>query len=339
MAIKNALELPPSPTQRLIRLLATEKRDIGYVFLYALITGAISLSLPLGTQAVFTLVSSGTIFSSVYVMIGLVIVGIIAAGLLLVAQTTLVEILQQRIFTKAAFEFTYRLPRIETESLSAYYPPELMNRFFDVLTIQKGMPKLLVDITTAMVQITFGLLLLSAYHPIFIGFGVFVVLAVLLIVRVLSPSGIQTSLAESKYKYRVAAWLEEMAAEFPNEQPREVRSPFDRREAMDKMDELVAGYIANRQSHFQVIKKFLYSGVAFKAIVVGGLLIMGTSLVVGRQMSLGQFVAAEVIIVLITGAVDKLLSGVDTVFDMLTAVEKIATVTDLPLKMEEVEAS
>ncbi len=67
------------------------------------------------------------------------------------------------------------------------------------------------------------------------------------------------------------------------------------------------------------------------------MLILGTSLVVSRQMSLGQFVASEVMIVLITGAVDKLLSGVDTVFDMLTAVEKIATVTDLPLTVPNVE--
>ncbi|GAB3804849.1 hypothetical protein GCM10028819_37000 [Spirosoma humi] len=337
MAGKRIVESLPSPTQRLIRLLTTEKKDIGYIFIYALITGAISLSLPLGTQAVFTLVSSGLVFSSVYVMIGLVIVGIVVAGLLLVAQTTLVELLQQRVFTKAAFEFTYRLPRIDPEALSAYHAPELMNRFFDVLTIQKGLPKLLVDITAAIVQIVFGLLLLSAYHPIFIGFSLFVALAVGLAIRILGPSGIKTSLAESKYKYKVEAWLEDMASGLPNQQQEPTRPPIEQDEAMAKMDELVARYLTNRQAHFEVIKKFLYSGVAFKTIVVGGLLILGTSLVVSRQMSLGQFVASEVMIVLITGAVDKLLSGVDTVFDMLTAVEKIATVTDLPLTISNVE--
>ncbi len=152
MATLQVIEPPPSPLQRLIRLLTNEKKDIGYVYLYALVTGVISLSLPLGVQAVFNLVAGGVVFSSVYLLIGLIILGVLSTGLLLVAQMSLVEVLQQRIFAKAAFEFTYRIPRIEPTALSGSYPPELMNRFFDVLTIQKGLPKLLIDLTAAGVR-------------------------------------------------------------------------------------------------------------------------------------------------------------------------------------------
>ncbi|WP_026260750.1 ABC transporter transmembrane domain-containing protein [Spirosoma luteum] len=327
MASLQTLSLPPSPLQRLIRLLTNEKKDIGYIYLYALVTGLISLSLPLGIQAVFNLVSGGVIFSSVYLLIGVVILGVLITGLLLVAQMTLVEILQQRIFVKAAFEFTYRLPRIEPEAFDGYYPPELMNRFFDVLTIQKGLPKLLIDLTSAAVQIVFGLILLSAYHPIFVGFGAFIVLIILLISRLYGPGGVRTSLEESKYKYKVVGWLEEIAANLPT-----YRSQRTKGETINKMDDLVAGYILHRNRHFNVLKRFFYSAIAFKTVATGGLLILGTVLVVGRQMSLGQFVAAELIIVLITSSVDKLMSGIDTVFDMLTAVEKIGYVTDLPLE-------
>lgn len=332
MATQQAIEPPPSSIQRLIRLLTTEKKDIGYVYLYALITGLISLSLPLGTQAVFNLVSGGLVFSSVYVLIGLVILGVIVAGLLLIAQLTLVEVMQQRIFAKAAFEFMYRLPRIRPEALTGYYPPELMNRFFDVLTIQKGLPKLLIDLTAAAVQIVFGLLLLSAYHPVFIGFGTLTVLVIVLIIWINGPGGIKTSLTESKYKYRVVAWLEDVARELPMYRHRQDSVSDDPLETIDKMDELVANYVYHRNAHFRVLKRFFYSGLAFKTIVTGGLLILGTTLVVGREMSLGQFVAAELIIVLITSSVDKLISGIDTVFDLLTAVEKIGTVTDMPLE-------
>ena len=329
MAVLQTLSPPPSPVRRLIRLLTNEKKDIGYIYLYALVTGLISLSLPLGIQAVFNLVSGGVIFSSVYLLIGVVILGVLITGLLLVAQMTLVEVLQQRIFVKAAFEFTYRLPRIQPDSFSGYYPPELMNRFFDVLTIQKGLPKLLIDLTSAAVQIVFGLILLSAYHPIFVGFGAFIVLVIFIISRVYGPGGVRTSLDESAYKYKVVGWLEEIAADLPayRYQPNEV-------DTINKMDDLVAGYILHRNRHFGVLKRFFYSAVAFKTVVTGGLLILGTTLVVGRQMSLGQFVAAELIIVLITSSVDKLMSGIDTVFDMLTAVEKIGYVTDLPLTNE-----
>lgn len=329
MATSVASPPPPTPLQRLIRLLTTERKDIGYVYLYALVTGVISLSLPLGIQAVFNLVSGGLLFSSVYLLIGLVILGVLATGLLLVGQMTLVEILQQRVFAKAAFEFTYRLPRIQPDAFSGYYPPELMNRFFDVLTIQKGMPKLLIDLTAAVVQIIFGLLLLSAYHPVFIGFGLFTVLLLLAICRIYGPSGVRTSLDESKYKYKVVAQLEDVARDLPLHRLR-----ADSFETIDQMDDLVAKYVHYRNDHFKVLKRFFYSAVAFKTIVTGGLLILGTTLLVGREMSLGQFVASELVIVLITSSVDKLMSGIDTVFDMLTAVEKIGYVTDLPLTNE-----
>ena len=333
MAVLQTQLPPPSPVQRLIRLLSNEKKDIGYIYLYALVTGLISLSLPLGIQAVFNLVSGGVIFSSVYLLIGVVIVGVLITGLLLVAQMALVEVLQQRIFVKAAFEFTYRLPLIEPDAFAGYHPPELMNRFFDVLTIQKGLPKLLIDLTGAVVQIIFGLILLSAYHPIFVGFGAFIVLVIYIISRLYGPGGVRTSLEESKYKYKVAGWLEEIAGDLPR-----YRYQKNKSETIDKMDDLVAGYIHHRNQHFGVLKRFFYSAVAFKTVVTGGLLILGTTLVVGRQMSLGQFVAAELIIVLITSSVDKLMSGIDTVFDMLTAVEKIGYVTDLPLtEMNDIE--
>ncbi len=331
MATTQVQEAPPSPVQRLIRLLTTERRDIGYIYLYAFVTGLISLSLPLGIQAVFNLVSGGLVFSSVYVLIGLVILGVLATGLLLIGQQTLVEILLQRVFAKAAFEFTYRLPRIQPDALIGYYPPELMNRFFDVLTIQKGLPKLLIDVTAATVQILFGILLLSAYHPVFIGFGLFTLLLLLAIARIYGPAGVKTSLNESKYKYKVVAWLEDIARELPVYRYQQAHASTDVLEPIDRMDELVANYVGYRNQHFRVLKRFYYSGVAFKTIVTGGLLILGTALVVGREMSLGQFVAAELVIVLITSSVDKLISGIDTVFDLLTAVEKIGTVTDMPL--------
>lgn len=335
MATLLAVEPPPTPFQRLMRLLGTEKKDIGYIYLYALVTGVISLSLPLGIQAVFNLVSGGLVFSSIYLLIALVILGVLVTGMLLIGQMSLVEVLQQRIFAKAAFEFTYRLPRIQPEAFTGYYPPELMNRFFDVLTIQKGLPKLLIDLTAAAVQIIFGLILLSAYHPIFVGFGVVIVLIVVVICRIYGPSGIKTSLNESKYKYKVVAWLEEMADDLSTYRYNQHNNPNDTLGPIDKMDDLVANYLTYRNQHFSVLKRFFYSGVAFKTIITGGLLIMGTTLVVGREMSLGQFVAAELVIVLITNAVDKLISGIDTVFDMLTAVEKIGAVTDMPLINDE----
>ncbi|MEM6831726.1 MAG: ABC transporter ATP-binding protein, partial [Bacteroidota bacterium] len=200
-----------TPVRRLFNLLSAEKRDIFYVYIYAALIGLVSLSLPLGIQAAVELISGGVVFSSVYLLITLIIIGTLGTGVLQVLQITIVEYLQRRVFTKAAFEFAFRVPRIKMESVLGLHVPELMNRFFDVLTLQKGLPKLLIDLSTGLIQILFGLLLLSFYHPFFIVFGIGLVGLLFLIFYVTGPKGLRSSIQESKYKYKVVYWLEEMA--------------------------------------------------------------------------------------------------------------------------------
>ncbi|GAB3751996.1 ABC transporter transmembrane domain-containing protein [Spirosoma pomorum] len=344
MAESTHLQPPPTPVQRLIRLLGTEQKDIGYILLFATITGLISLTLPLGVQAVFNLVSSGLLFSSVYVMIGLVIIGVIVSGLLNIVQITLVEIIQQRIFAKTAFEYTYRLPRIKPEAMEGHYPPELMNRFFDVLTLQKGMSKLLIDLPTAVMQILFGIILLSFYHPVFLGFGLFTLIVIYLVTRLFGPEGLRTSIKESSDKYKVVAWLEQYALKVSEQRaaaqdglPEPGAGSDKGMSPIDQIDKKLVSYITDRNDHFSILKRFYYTSVGFSTLITGGLLIIGTTLVVGRQLALGQFVASELVIVLIAAAVNKLISSIDTVFDMLTGVEKIAAVTDLPIDTEDTE--
>jgi ABC-type bacteriocin/lantibiotic exporter with double-glycine peptidase domain len=311
-------------------MLGKERRDIIYLYVYAVVSGLIALSLPLGVQVIIGLISGGLVFSSVYLLIGLVVVGTLLVGLLQIAQISLVEILQRRVFAKAAIELAYRTPRLRVEALEGSYPPELMNRFFDVLTIQKSLPKVLIDITAAVVQILFGVILLSAYHPLFVGFGVVLVALMVLLIRLSGPKGLETSLAESKYKYKVAHWLEDLArALFAFKSAGNTPLPVGR------ADELVEGYLTYRQKHYKVLLGLFGYAVAFKTLVTLTMLGLGTVLVVERQISLGQFVAAELVIVLVMGSVDKLMTSADVVFDLLTAVEKLGHVTDLPLETDQ----
>ncbi len=316
-----------NPVQRLIRLLSEEKKDIFYIYVYAVLVGLISLTLPLGIQATVSLISGGVVFSSVYVLIGLVIVGVLATGGLQVMQITLVEYLQRRVFTKAAFEFAFRVPRIKAEALLNYYPPELMNRFFDVLTIQKGLPKLLIDLSAGVIQIAFGLLLLSFYHPFFVFFSLILIGMLTFIFYYTGPKGLQSSIKESKFKYKVVYWLEELARTI-NSFKLSGNTPLPIR----KTDYNVNNYLRNRKAHFGILISQYAFVLLFKALVTGGLLIIGTILVIQREITLGQFVASEVIIILTLSSVEKIIMYMDVVYDMLTAVDKISHVTDLPLE-------
>ena len=316
-----------TPLKRLLNLLDTERRDIIYLYVYAVAVGIISLSLPLGTQAIVGFISGGMWFNSVILLIALVVIAIVVSGGLQIMQISMVEVMQRRIFAKTAFEFAHRIPRIDAEAILKYYAPELINRFFDVLTVQKGLPKLLIDISTAIIQIFFSLILLSFYHPFFVFFGMLLVALLTIIFYITGPKGLESSIKESKYKYKVVYWLEELARTLSS-----FKVAGTTQLPMRRVSENVNNYLVHRKAHFGVlIRQFSYI-IAFKTFIVGGLLVLGTILVIDRQITLGQFVASEIIIVLILGAVEKIIVNMDTVYDMLTAVDKIGHVTDLPLE-------
>lgn len=317
-----------SPWQRLVLMLHLERKTINYIYVYAILIGLIGLSLPLGTSAVFNLLSNGAMYSSTYILIAVILAGIVVGGLLLIGQLTLVEFLEQKIFTKTALEFAFRLPRIKKKALEGENPTELVNRFFDILTIQKGLTKLLVDIIAAAVLIFFSVILLSFYHPVFMAFGTFVLIVIILILVLYYRRGVETSIDESGYKYEVVAYLEDVASDLDSYR----QSAVKRKEIIERTDKITANYIQARNDHFGILRKFFISAVAMRTILMGALLLLGSYFVVERQMTFGQFVAAEVIIVQISYAIEKLMTNLNTVFDMITGSEKLAVVTDLELE-------
>ena len=159
-----------TPWQRLIGLFQLEKRDILQIFYYAIFAGIVALSLPLGIQAIINLIQGAQISTSWIVLVVIVTLGVAFSGALQLMQLRIIETIQQRIFTRSSFELAYRFPKIKMAELRNYYPPELANRFFDTLTIQKSLSKILIDVPTAVLQILFALILLSFYHPFFIIF-------------------------------------------------------------------------------------------------------------------------------------------------------------------------
>ena len=316
-----------SPLQRLVNLLKLDKKDISQVFFYAIFAGLVSLSLPLGIQAIINLIQSGRVSVSWIVLVIIVIIGVALVGILSLMQLRITENLQQKIFVRSSFEFGYRLPKIKFEELYNQYPPELANRFFDTITIQKGASKLLIDFSTALLQITFGIILLSLYHPFFIFFGLLLMLLLYIIFKFSYNSGLSTSLKESKYKYKVVSWLQEMGR---NNFSFRKKSNFEF--ALSKNDKLVAEYLSYRERHFSIIKRQFIQLIAFKIIITAGLLFIGGYLVLNQQMNIGQFVAAEIIILLVINSVEKIIVGLETLYDVLTAVEKIGQVSDLEIE-------
>ncbi|WP_028296455.1 ABC transporter transmembrane domain-containing protein [Olivibacter sitiensis] len=320
----------PTPLQRLIALLHPERRTINYIFLYAIVIGIFSLSIPVGITAVFNLLSNGAMYGSTYILIIVVIAGVVIGGSLLIGQLSLVEYLEQKIFLKTSLEFAYRLPRIKRSELEGENLVELVNRFFDVVVIQKGIIKLLIDIIAAIVTVFFSVVLLSFYHPVFMTFGLVIIIIVTLILVVYYKRGLLTSIEESEHKYETVAYLEEVAADIDTYRGNE--------ELMKKVvvdtDHITSKYLRARNEHFSILKRFFAGSVLIRTLLFGAMLLLGSYFVIEREMTFGQFVAAEVVIVQIGYAIEKLLTNLNTIFDMLTGTVKLAVITDLELEEE-----
>lgn len=308
-------------------MLHPNRREIKHLYIFAIASGLIALSLPLGIQSIINLIQGGEISASWILLVTIVILGFIFSGGLQVVQMKITEDLQKDIFARSAFEFVIRIPKIKMDVMERHYAPELMNRFFDTVIIQKGVAKILLEFTTAGLQILFGLILLSFYHSFLIVFSVLVIFIAFIIGNYIFKRGLNSSLNESKYKYQVAYWLEELARTFTTFKL-ESSSPIPIRNA----DNLVMSYLTARNHHFRILLRQYYLFIVFKVLVAAGFLILGGILVFNQQMNIGQFVAAEIIVLLIIQASEKILLALETVYDLLTSIEKISQVTNLELE-------
>lgn len=316
-----------NPVARIFNLVKLERKEISSIYFYAILNGLIQLSLPVGVQAIIGFVLGGAMTTSLVILIILVVAGVYCTGLLQIGQMQVIEKIEQKIFVRYSFDLADRIPRLDLKRIDPFYLPELVNRFFEIPVLQKGLSKLLLDIPTASIQIIFGLLLLSFYHPAFILFGLILVLVLWLILYYTGNRGLQTSLSESSHKYAVAAWLEELA--------RLIKSfKFSKGSQINlqKTDEKVSSYLEARNKHFGILQFQFKMLVAFKVLITAAMLVVGSILLVNQQLNIGQFIAAEIVIITIITSVEKLIGNLDSVYDVLTSMEKIGKLADKPVE-------
>ncbi len=319
-----------TPARRFIRLLSKYRRELRFIVFYAVISGLVSLSLPLGIQAIIGLIAGGAISISWMLLVAVVVLGALFVGLLKLLQLSILEHMQRQVFTDAAIEFAVRIPRLNLEALRKEHLPELVNRFFDTMTIQKGVPKILLEGSTAVLQIFFSLILLSFYHSTFVLSSLLLIGVLVLLFRWTVPLGLRASLELSKYKYKLVHWLEEVSR---------VSTTFklagENRFPIEYTDGLVMKYLDARSRLWRILLMQFSTSVIFRVLVLGIYLVLGSILVMDNQINIGQFVAAEILVIFIVDSVEKLILLHETGYDVLTATEKIGQVSDLPLERED----
>lgn len=316
-----------TPFQRLRVLMRLERNDLLVIVLYVILIGLLSLAVPLAAQSLVNTIAAGVMIQPLVVLTFGVLAALIFAGLLRLLKLALQEKMQQRVFARVALQLAENLPRIQHAVLNREFAPQLVNRFFDVIIIQKTMSKLLLDGPSALLQVIIGLLLMGFYSPYLLAFDIFIILFVCFVIWVLGLGGLRTSIEESKRKYKVADWLEELARCERGFKMHSVPSfPIER------ADNLVLSYIRARREHFRVVFRQALGSYFFQAFANAGVLAIGGWLVINRQLTLGQLVAAEIVVVGVLEGVEKIIKLLESYYDLLTGLDKIGHLTDLPVE-------
>lgn len=319
-----------STSRLLAKLLRAEKKEIGVILAYGIAVGLLSLAIPIGVQALVNTVTFGNLSQPLLFLVLAVFGGLAFAAVFRGLQILVVERLQVRFFAYIALELAARLPRVRMDRISGAKFPELVNRFFDVLVVQKSTATLLLEGFALVLQTLIGLVLLAFYHPALLAFDLILVLAMVGVLFGFGRRAVRTAIEESVQKYRVAAWLEEVAgksASFRNEE--------SRRFALKRADELVVGYLHARKSHFRILFRQVSGALTLQAVASALLLGLGAVLVTRNQLTLGQLVAAEIVVTNVLSSLAKFQKHLEAFYDLAAGLDKIEGLLSLPLEEEE----
>lgn len=326
----HAHHLPPF--RRLLGLLRPERGELWLVLLFAVCVGALTLATPVVAMAVVNTVALGTLVQQLVVLCVALFVALSLAAGLMILQTVVVEFIQRRVFVRVAADLAYRLPRVDLKAFDRQHGPELVNRFFDVLTVQKASATLLLDGITLALQVLIGLLLLSFYHRYLLGFDLILISSLALLFLVLGRGAVRSAVRESIAKYKVAGWMEEVARH-----PVAFKTAGGPSLAAARTDALTREYLDARSAHFRVLMRQIGFALFLQVVANVALLAIGGVLVIRGELTLGELVAAEIVVTLVVATFTKLGKQLEAFYDLLAAVDKLGYLLDLPLEADGAE--
>ncbi|MFO0613434.1 MAG: ABC transporter ATP-binding protein [Polyangiaceae bacterium] len=315
------------PFRRLVSLLRLERSDVWIGIIYGVGVGVVSLAAPIGVQSLVSTVAFGGLLQPVIVLTALVAIGLVTVAALRAAQTWVVERIQQRVFTRVAVDLAHRLPRVDHVALAGRGNPELVNRFLEVTNLQKGVAMILVDGAGVALATLVGMVLLAFYHPVLLALDVLIAVSLLALLLVPGKAAVASAMKESKEKYAVTAWLEELLRH-----PVTFKSTSGAELAASRADDLVRAYLDARRKHFKSVFRQVLAALGIQVVASAAVLGVGGWLVIEGKLSLGQLVAAELVVTLVVAGIAKLGKYLETYYDLLAGVDKLGQLVDLPLE-------
>ena len=307
-----------TPIKNILALLSHEKRNVKFLYVYAVFSGVISLAIPLGIQTIIGFVMAGRLSTSWFLLSVVITLCVLLAGITKLAQLSIIDSVERKLFLRFGEVFRDKISELRQTGIKyGWYVKMKTSYFMDVITLQKSLSKLLTDFTGKLLQAIFGLLLLSLYHPVFIVFGIAVLIIVFIVLRLTWKRGFETARRESNFKFLTAESLRRLFAEDDTEMN------------IEEINGHLNNYAESRTQHFGILYRQAWLGILTKVLFTAMMLILGSYLLVNQSISLGQFLAAEILIITLLDAIEKLILTVENLYDCGIAIEKLNQIMEI----------
>lgn len=310
-------KVSPTPISLVWNWVIKEKKNIQFILIYAIVSGLLSLAIPLGIQALVGTVMAGKLSSSWVIIVIVTTTFIAFTGATKLAQISILDSIQKKLFVRYAWIYKESISHLNN-TMSASELSAKGRKFLDIVTLQKSFSKLLADFTKSALQIVVGILLLTVYHPVFLLVGIGITLAIVIGFRLTWKSGFETARQESTMKFKTYESILALT---------EVENDVDKEQIqLDNFHNSVDSYVKYREEHFKVLYRQAKFGIVTKTLLTAIMLIVGSYLLVNNQISLGQFLASEILIITLLDATEKLILSVENMYDSGTALEKLNSI-------------
>lgn len=294
------------PVQLIYKWFFNERETLYRIYGLTALQGAMYLVIPLGIQGIITYTMAGQFSASLVMLAAITVLAVLFSGLFQLWQMRINETLHEKIFAS----ITEKLDSLIKNKDKDKELRKKINHFFEAVTLQKGVSKILLDFTFAVISIVFGLIILPAYNSWFLIFTAVISISFYLIIKNYGKKAVETSIKTSKNKYNLANQFSDYCNDLI--QDNEVKAELELEE-----------YLKNRQSHYKILEAQYKVMLVFKTIFVAILLFIGAYMVQIGQLNIGQFVASEIIILLVINSVEKILTSLNDVYDLITALYKV----------------
>ena len=259
----------PTPISLVWNWVLKEKKNIQFILIYAIVSGLLSLAIPLGIQALVGTVMAGKLSSSWVIIVIVTTTFVSFTGATKLAQISILDSIQKKLFVRYAWIYKESIAQLNN-TMTAKELSAKGRKFLDIVTFQKSFSKLLADFTKSALQIVVGILLLTIYHPVFLLVGIGITLAIIMGFRLTWKSGFETARLESNMKFETYESILSLTEAEKDAAAEQIQ--------LDNFHNSVENYVKYREEHFKVLYRQAKFGIFTKTMLTAIMLIVGSYL-------------------------------------------------------------